>query len=85
VSHLTLLSLHNILDNSRIESLTTKVIIWKKKKRQREHLLEKLDEVDRDLQNLNHKRYELEQRQKYLLKRINELDGIVEEKDRYCS
>lgn len=42
--------------------------------KEKEHLLEKLDEVDRDLQNLNHKRYELEQRQKYLLKKINEID-----------
>jgi chaperonin cofactor prefoldin len=49
------------------------------KEKQREHLLEKLDEVDRDLQNLNHKRYELEQRQKYLLKKINELDGYIED------
>jgi uncharacterized membrane protein len=49
------------------------------KEKQKEHLLEKLDEVDRDLQNLNHKRYELEQRQKYLLKEINKLDGYIED------
>jgi hypothetical protein len=33
-----------------------------------------------NLQNrFNHKRYELEQRQKYLLKKINELDGYIED------
>lgn len=42
--------------------------------KEKEHLLEKLDEVERDLHNLNHKRYELEHRQKYLLNKINEID-----------
>ncbi len=42
--------------------------------KEKEHLLEKLDEVDNELTNLNHKRYELEQRQKYLLNKINEID-----------
>jgi len=42
--------------------------------KEKDHLLERLDEVDNELNNLNHKRYELEQRQKYLLNKINEID-----------
>ena len=42
--------------------------------KEKDHLLERLDEVDNELTNLNHKRYELEQRQKYLLNKINEID-----------
>ncbi len=42
--------------------------------KEKEHLFERLEEVERDLQNLNHKRYELEQRRKYLLNKINEID-----------
>ena len=41
---------------------------------EKSHLLERLEDVERDLSNLNHKRYELEHRQKYLLEKINKLD-----------
>jgi hypothetical protein len=43
-------------------------------KKQEEHLLERLDEIEFELNVLTHKKYELEERRKYLLKKINELD-----------
>jgi hypothetical protein len=44
-------------------------------KKQEEHLLERLDEIEFELNVLTHKKYELEERRKYLLKKINELDS----------
>ena len=44
-------------------------------KKQEEHLLERLDEIEFELSILTHKKYELEERRKYLLKKINELDS----------
>jgi hypothetical protein len=48
-------------------------------KKQEEHLLERLDEIEFELNVLTHKKYELEERRKYLLKKINELDGYIED------
>jgi hypothetical protein len=45
------------------------------KEKQEEHLLERLDEIEFELNVLTHKKHELEERRKYLLKKINELDS----------
>ena len=47
--------------------------------KEREHLFERLDEVELELSLLTHKQYKLEDRKKYLLKKINELDGYKED------
>ena len=47
--------------------------------KEKEHLLERLDEVEIELSRLTHKQYQLEDRKKYLLKKINELDGYKED------
>lgn len=44
------------------------------KQKEVSHLLEILDDVESKLNALNHKKYELESRRKYLLEKINKLD-----------
>ena len=39
-----------------------------------EHHLERLEEIESELNTLNHKKFELESRRKYLYEKINKLD-----------
>ena len=39
-----------------------------------EHHLERLDKIESELNALNHKKFELESRRKYLYEKINKLD-----------
>jgi prefoldin subunit 5 len=52
----------------------------KQREEQISYLDERLDNIESELNALNHKRYELEDRRKYLLKKMEELTEIKIEK-----
>ena len=49
------------------------------KEKQKEHLFKKIDEIEIEIHTLNDKLRMLEGRKKYLLDKINKLDGYKED------